>query len=107
MRKKYLGAIFPPNGSIISSISPTKEPLDTLNVPKSYDLRNINGENFVTAVKFQKDCGSCIAFGAVSTVENTLMLQRNDPNLAIDLSEAHLFFCHGKDLVEIVQMDGG
>lgn len=93
-KKKYLGAILPPNGSIISS---TKEPSETLNIPKSYDLRNIKGENFVTAVKSQKDCGSCVAFGAVSTVENTLRLQRNDPNLAIDLSEAHLFFCHGKD----------
>lgn len=94
-KKNYLGAILPPNGPIISS---TIVPIEATNIPKSYDLRNINGKNFVTIVKNQEKCGSCVAFGAVSTVENTLMLQRNDPNLALDLSEAHLFFCHGKDV---------
>ncbi|HDR6387797.1 TPA: peptidase C1 [Bacillus cereus] len=96
-KKKYLGAILPPTGPVIENISLTENSTEAINIPQSYDLRNVNGNNFVTSVKFQKECGSCVAFGLIATVESTLRLQRNDPNLAVDFSEAHLFFCHGKD----------
>lgn len=62
--------------------------------PAAYDLRNVGGKNFITPVKNQGNCGSCVAFGSVATVEGTLRVKRNDPNLSIDLSEAHLFYCH-------------
>ncbi len=61
--------------------------------PPIYDLRNVAGKNFITSVKDQGGCGSCVAFGSCATVEGTLRVQRNDPNLAVDLSEAHLFYC--------------
>jgi hypothetical protein len=32
----------------------------------------------------------------VATVESKLRVQRGDPNLPVDLSEAHLFFCHAR-----------
>lgn len=64
--------------------------------PAAYDLRNVGGKNFITSVKNQASCGSCVAFGCCATVEGTLRVQRNDPNLAIDLSEAHLFYCHAR-----------
>jgi hypothetical protein len=56
-------------------------------------LRNVGGKNFVTSVKDQGACGSCVAFGSVATVEGTFRVQRNNPSLAIDLSEAELFYC--------------
>lgn len=73
-----------------------EEALTWAGAPAAFDLRNVGGQNFVTPIKNQLSCGSCVAFGTVATVESTLRKQRNDPGLAIDLSEAHLFFCHGK-----------
>lgn len=64
--------------------------------PAKFDLRNVGGKNFVTPVKHQGGCGSCVAFGAVATVETTYRVQRNEPTFAIDLSEAHLFYCHAR-----------
>ena len=70
--------------------------LSAVGAPAAYDLRNVGGRNFVTPVTDQKSCGSCVAFGTVATVESRLRVQRNDANLAVDLSEAHLFFCHAR-----------
>lgn len=100
--KKHLGAT-PPVGV------PTLEEMDhrwrstemsqkaaaigAVNIPSAYDLRNVSGKNFVTLVKDQNSCGSCVAFGTVATVECQKRIQNNNPNLEVDLSEAHLFFC--------------
>ena len=67
----------------------------SVNAPASFDHRNINGQNYVTPVKDQGGCGSCVAFGTVAVMESTFRRQRANPNLVIDLSEAHLFYCHG------------
>ena len=61
--------------------------------PAAYDLRNVGGKNFITPIRDQGGCGSCVAFGSAATVEGTFRVQRNDPNLAIDFSEAELFYC--------------
>src|SRR5207244_1527186 len=61
--------------------------------PPAYDLRNVNGHNFITPIEDQGQCGSCVAFGSIATVEGTARVQHNDPNMQIDLSEAQLFFC--------------
>ena len=61
--------------------------------PAAYDLRT---GGFVTVVKNQASCGSCVAFGTIATIEATFRRQRNNANLAIDLSEAHLFYCYAK-----------
>lgn len=66
-----------------------------IGAPAAYDLRDVDGKNYITIVKNQKSCGSCVAFGSVATIEGTMRIKRNDPNLQIDLSEAHLFYCHG------------
>lgn len=72
------------------------EALAAVAAPAAYDLRNVGGQNFVTPITDQLSCGSCVAFGTVATVESRLRVQRNDPNLAVNLSEAHLFFCHAR-----------
>jgi C1A family cysteine protease len=68
--------------------------IKAIGAPASYDLRNVGDKNFITSVKNQGSCGSCVAFGSVATVEGTARVKNNDPNLVVDLSEAHLFYCH-------------
>ncbi len=71
------------------------EAINAISVPTVYDLRNVNGNNFVTEVKNQGACTSCVAFGTIATMESTLLVQNNNPDYSLDLSEADLFFCHG------------
>ena len=65
-------------------------------VPEVYDLRNLGGQNFITPIRDQGGCGSCVAFGTVATVEGMSRIQAN-PNPRVDLSEAHLFYCYGRN----------
>ena len=62
--------------------------------PASLDWRNNNG-NFVTPVKNQGSCGSCVAFGTIASVEAQVKIQRG-AGYAVDLSEAQLFYCHAR-----------
>jgi C1A family cysteine protease len=67
--------------------------------PPKVDWRNKNGQNFVTGVKDQGSCGSCVAFGTAATMESQVRIVRGVPVNAAnggtiqDLSEAHLFYC--------------
>jgi C1A family cysteine protease len=61
----------------------------------TYNLRNVGGQNFVTPIRDQGNCGFCVAFGTVATVEGRSRTQANNPNPNVDLSEAHLFYCYG------------
>ena len=72
------------------------ESAEEAGAPAAYDLRNVGGRNFVTPVKDQGGCGSCVAFGTVAALESTARVERGDAGFAIDLSEAHLFYCHGR-----------
>jgi C1A family cysteine protease len=69
---------------------------EAFSAPSSYDLRNVGGKNFITPVKNQRSCGSCVSFGTIATVEGTIRKSKNDPNYAVDFSEAHLFYCHAR-----------
>jgi hypothetical protein len=64
--------------------------------PAAYDLRNVGGKNYITPIKDQGDCGSCVSFGVCAAIEGTVRKSLDDPDRAIDLSEAHLFYCHGR-----------
>ena len=64
--------------------------------PPSFDLRNVSGRSFVTPIKDQGGCGSCVAFGVAAVLESTLMVARKDPAMAADLSEAQLFYCYAR-----------
>lgn len=61
-------------------------------LPAKVDWRN-NGGNWVTPIKNQGACGSCVAFGTVAALESRTRLVCKDANMAVDLSEAHLFYC--------------
>ena len=91
-KRLHLGASFPPGyGLKIASGAPPPKGAKTY--PASYDLRNVGGNNFITAIKDQASCGSCVAFGSTATVEGTFQVTRNNPSTGIDLSEAQLFYC--------------
>lgn len=67
---------------------------EAFGVPAALDWRN-NGGNFVTPVKNQGGCGSCVAFGTIASIESQIKILRG-ASYAIDLSEAHLFYCHAR-----------
>jgi C1A family cysteine protease len=53
----------------------------------------VNGQNFVTRVKDQGDCNSCVAFATVAAAEGTFKRNQNDSKRKVDYSEAQLFLC--------------
>jgi C1A family cysteine protease len=64
-------------------------------LPASFDARNIGGANYVTSVRDQGNCGSCVAFGSIAVMETTAAYIRRVPTMQLDLSEAHLFYTYG------------
>lgn len=60
--------------------------------PAAVDWRNNSG-NWVSPIRDQGNCGSCVSFGTCATIEARLKIACRDANLATDLAEAHLFTC--------------
>src|SRR5213082_3205887 len=60
----------------------------SVGAPAAFDLRNVGGKSYITSIKDQGGCGSCVAFGSTATVEGTAAYERRDPNFVLDLSEA-------------------
>ncbi len=74
----------------------TQEPIiaKTLDsYPASIDWRNMGGSNYVTSVKAQDSCGSCVAFSAAATLEALICIEYSRPGENIDLSEMNIFMC--------------
>jgi C1A family cysteine protease len=67
----------------------------SVGAPSSFFWGTPTDNNYITPVKDQGYCGSCVAFGTTSVAESMVRIQRGDPSLAVDLSEAYLFFCLG------------
>lgn len=60
--------------------------------PVAVDWRNNNG-NWVTSVKNQRGCGSCVSFATCATMESRINIVCRNSGMNVDLSEADLFFC--------------
>jgi C1A family cysteine protease len=67
------------------------------NLPSSFDLRNVKGQNYMPPVRDQeaKQCASSIVFGAVAAAEGTALRTLKLKNTAVDFSEAALKLCSG------------
>lgn len=74
--------------------------------PPRVDLRNVGGRNFVTAVRDQGGCGSCVAFATAAAVETAarmrMALAVSDPggDVLPKLSTAQLFYCGAGEACE-------
>ncbi|RZS41080.1 C1A family cysteine protease [Herbihabitans rhizosphaerae] len=67
-----------------------------ISLPASFDLRNVGGRNFVTPIRDQGGCGSCVSFGTLASMESTAAYTRGTPGMNLNLSEAHLYHVHAK-----------
>ncbi len=61
--------------------------------PPAHEWRNVGGRNFVTSIKNQQTCGSCVAFAVCAALESRVAIQQDEADPRLDLSEAHLFYC--------------
>jgi len=59
-------------------------------VPAAFDWRDYNGQDWMTPVGDQAQCGTCWAFSAVGTVEAAYNIATNFPALDLDISEEFL-----------------
>jgi len=71
----------------------TARPEAIYSYPSAKDWRNVNGQDWTTAIRSQGGCGSCVAFGTIGAIESRMEVANGNPGLNPDLSEAHLFFC--------------
>ena len=85
--RKLLGAMPSPG-----TLEPGSPPFP-LTYPSAIDWRNKDGHNWVTAIKNQGQCRSCVAFAAVATLESLVRIELGQPNKQIDLSEMDVFHC--------------
>lgn len=63
--------------------------------PTNFDWRNVGGQNYVTSVKNQGSCGSCVSFCTCAVMESAVRIKLGNPSYNIDLSEAFCQFCGG------------
>lgn len=102
-RQAHLGAVPPPGKPTLQereqaaqakhAAAQAQAPGAVAAYPASFDLRDANGSNYITPIEDQGNCGSCVAFGTTATVEAIFRWEMSDPNLEVDLSEAHLWYC--------------
>lgn len=57
------------------------------------DWRDMNGNNYVTPVKDQADCGSCMAFSSVGALESRIAINHEITDPTLDLSEQYMVSC--------------
>jgi len=61
--------------------------------PAAIDWRNKDGRSWVTPIKCQGSCGSCVSFASIATLESLICIEWNRSEKSIDLSEMHVFMC--------------
>ncbi len=61
--------------------------------PTTVDWRAVNGVDWISGVRDQGQCGSCVAFATCATLESRLKILKQDSYFNCELSISHLFFC--------------
>ena len=92
------------NGGVLTNIN-AKYPAAKLNgskahsrqaFPEKFDLRNVEGKNYVTPVKFQNPWGTCWAFGDIASLESNVIMQGAGTAEKVDYSEKALVWYSGQ-----------
>jgi parallel beta-helix repeat protein len=88
------------NSAIASSLNSQgrHDAEETLVIPSSFSWRDINGVDFTTPIRNQAPYPSCESFALVAAVETMIQYQVGFP-FNCDLSEAHLFFFSGGNII--------
>jgi C1A family cysteine protease len=91
-RKMRLGAVreSAPAEEMVNDFSLAPGP-----VPSAFDWRNVLGNNFVTPVRNQGNCGSCWAFAVTAALESRALITFNLPGTNLNLSEQIVLSCSG------------
>ena len=76
---------------VVTPISPSL----TINSQSEMDWRNYQGQNWVSPILDQGNCGSCVAFAAVGVLETQMNISRKAPWLNPEYSAEALFACGG------------
>ncbi len=87
--KRLLGAKNVPTPEVMF-IAP-----DPVGGASALDWRNNGGKNYVSPMLNQANCGSCVAFAAVATLETQLNISAQIPGLDQRFSPQALFACGG------------
>ncbi len=88
-QKKKTGYVYPPY-KVEHQLIKSK---DARVLPTSYDLRDDDGNNYISAIRNQNPWGTCWTFAAIASIESNW--KKNEENSTIDLSEANMAKCHG------------
>jgi cathepsin X len=70
--------------------------LDMIQMPESFDWRNVNGKSFASVARNQhipQYCGACWAFASLSAVNDRIKIMRKDKWPEIVLSPQHMLSC--------------
>ena len=89
--RRLLGARIPQHSPGVEFVAP--QSAEVRSSTDSLDWRNRNGFNYVSPILNQANCGSCVAFAAVATLETQLNVSSGIPNLNMRLSPQALFAC--------------
>jgi len=77
---------------ILSQKSEKEQFVTKFDLPESWDWRNINGANYVSPVRDQKQCGSCYAFGTLAMIESRIRIMTNNQKQPV-LSTQNIVSC--------------
>lgn len=64
-------------------------------LPAAFDWRDQNGTSYLGNIGAQGECGSCVSFAAVSTLEAQLNIECGTPQRSFELSRQYFFSCGG------------
>jgi hypothetical protein len=77
----------------IVTVGPGEGGLATLELPDSWDWRDVDGINWTTPIKDEGLCGASWAFAPLGAIEARVKLAADNPNLVPDFSEQYLLSC--------------
>jgi C1A family cysteine protease len=90
--RKFFGAEDAPIGKLNEGTNSKSLENST---PEELDWRNYKNENWLTPIKNQANCGSCVAFASIATAEAMFTISSGNTAYKPILSTQNLFSCGG------------